>query len=155
VREVSVGLTFEHTALGQQVLFGAGKAAEHLTAEVKRLTAQKIMVIASARERPEAEKITAGINVTLSHDDIAHIAPHVPLHKADTARNAAIRNGIDLLVSVGGGSATGLAKAIALATGLPIIAVPTTYAGSEATNAGGRPSRPPTKPPASITACCP
>lgn len=129
-----MGLTFEHTTLGQRVLFGAGKAAEHLTAEVKRLTAQKIMVIASARERPETEKITASINVTLSHDDVA---PHVPLHKVDTARNAAIRNGIDLLVSVGGGSATGLAKAIALTTGLPIIAVPTTYAGSEATNVWG------------------
>ena len=40
---------------------------------------------------------------------------------------------VDVLVSVGGGSATGLAKAIALRTRLPIIAVPTTYAGSEAT----------------------
>ena len=129
-----MGLTFEHNTLGQRVLFGAGKAAEHLTAEVKRLTAQKIMVIASARERPEAEKLTAGIKVILVHDDVA---PHVPLHKADTARNAAIRNGIDLLVSVGGGSAIGLAKAIALTTGLPIIAVPTTYAGSEATNVWG------------------
>jgi maleylacetate reductase len=129
-----MGLTFEHTTLGQRVLFGAGKAAEHLNAEVKRLTAQKIMVIASARERPNAEKITTRLNVKLIHDDVA---PHVPLRKADTARNAAIRNGIDLLVSVGGGSAIGLAKAIALTTGLPIIAVPTTYAGSEATNVWG------------------
>ena len=41
------------------------------------------------------------------------------------------------MVSVGGGSATGLAKAVALTTGLPIIAVPTTYAGSEATDVWG------------------
>ncbi|NKE63685.1 maleylacetate reductase, partial [Lentzea sp. PSKA42] len=46
-------------------------------------------------------------------------------------------SGADLLVSVGGGSTTGLAKAIALTTGLPIVAVPTTYAGSEATNVWG------------------
>jgi maleylacetate reductase len=40
-------------------------------------------------------------------------------------------------VSVGGGSTTGLAKAVAMTTGLPIVAVPTTYAGSEATNVWG------------------
>ena len=40
-------------------------------------------------------------------------------------------------MSVGGGSTTGLAKAIALTTGLPIVAVPTTYAGAEATNVWG------------------
>lgn len=129
-----MGLTFEHTTLGQRVLFGTGKAAEHLTAEVKRLTAQKVMVIASTRERPEAERITSGIDVTLIHDDIA---PHVPIDKAENARNTALRNDIDLLVSVGGGSAIGLAKAIALTTGLPIVAVPTTYAGSEATTVWG------------------
>ena len=34
---------------------------------------------------------------------------------------------------MGGGSAIGLAKAIALDTHLPIVAIPTTYAGSEMT----------------------
>lgn len=92
------------------------------------------MVIASARERAEAERITAGINVALIHDDVA---PHVPLEKAEQARNAAIHNDVDLIVSVGGGSTIGLAKAVTLTTDLPIIAVPTTYAGSEATNVWG------------------
>lgn len=129
-----MGLTFQHTTLGQRVLFGTGNAAEHLAGEIKRLDARKVMVIASARERAEAEKITAGINAALIHDDVA---PHVPIDKAEKARNTAIHNDIDLLVSVGGGSTTGLAKAIALTTGLPILAVPTTYAGSEATNVWG------------------
>jgi maleylacetate reductase len=129
-----VGLTFQHTTLGQRVLFGTGNAAGHLAGEVERLHARRVMVIASARERAEAEKITAGINVALIHDDVA---PHVPFDKAEKARNAAIQNDIDLLVSVGGGSTIGLAKAIALTTGLPIVAVPTTYAGSEATNVWG------------------
>ena len=44
---------------------------------------------------------------------------------------------VDALVSIGGGSATGLAKAVALTTGLPIVAVPTTYAGSEVTDVWG------------------
>src|SRR5699024_6290971 len=45
--------------------------------------------------------------------------------------------GADGIISIGGGSATGLAKAVALETGLPIIAVPTTYAASEATPVWG------------------
>jgi maleylacetate reductase len=39
----------------------------------------------------------------------------------------------DCVVSLGGGSTTGLGKAIALRTDLPQIVIPTTYAGSEAT----------------------
>jgi len=45
--------------------------------------------------------------------------------------------GADALLSVGGGSTTGTAKAVALTTGLPIVAVPTTYAGSEVTPVWG------------------
>jgi alcohol dehydrogenase class IV len=41
--------------------------------------------------------------------------------------------GADCLVAVGGGSTTGLAKALAARTGLPQIVLPTTYAGSEVT----------------------
>jgi alcohol dehydrogenase class IV len=62
---------------------------------------------------------------------------HVPLVIAQRARAAAREHDADLLVSVGGGSTTGLAKAVALTTGLPIVAVPTTYAGSEATSVWG------------------
>lgn len=47
------------------------------------------------------------------------------------------RSACDGIVAAGGGSATGLAKAIALQTGLPILAVPTTYSGSEATPVWG------------------
>jgi hypothetical protein len=62
---------------------------------------------------------------------------HVPVEVAERARAVAEEHGVDVLVSVGGGSTTGLAKAVALTTGLPIVAVPTTYAGSEATNVWG------------------
>ncbi|WP_139005041.1 maleylacetate reductase [Arthrobacter crystallopoietes] len=129
-----MSLNFEHVTLGQRVLFGSGKAAGNLAAEVTRLGARKVMVIASEFEAPIAKKVTADISVTLDYDDVA---PHVPIEKAEKARAAAQEHGIDLLVCVGGGSTTGLAKAIALTTGLPIIAVPTTYAGSEATNVWG------------------
>src|SRR4051794_8383043 len=62
---------------------------------------------------------------------------HVPVEVAERGRAVAAERAVDLLVCVGGGSTTGLAKAIALTTGIPIVAVPTTYAGSEATNVWG------------------
>jgi alcohol dehydrogenase class IV len=58
---------------------------------------------------------------------------HVPVETARTARETARRLAADCLVAIGGGSTIGLAKAVALDTGLPIIAVPTTYSGSEMT----------------------
>ena len=61
------------------------------------------------------------------------VVQHVPVELAERARAAATDAGADILVCLGGGSSTGLAKAIALTHGLPILAVPTTYAGSEQT----------------------
>jgi maleylacetate reductase len=129
-----MSLSFEHVTLGQRVLFGTGKAAEHLAAEVARLGAARVMVIASDFETGMARAVATGVEVALWHHDVVM---HVPVEKAEKARAAAAEHGIDLLVCVGGGSTTGLAKAVAMTTGLPIIAVPTTYAGSEATNVWG------------------
>lgn len=65
------------------------------------------------------------------------VAQHVPVELAYRARRAAQEGQADLLVAIGGGSAIGLGKAIALTSHLPLIAVPTTYAGSEATDMWG------------------
>jgi alcohol dehydrogenase class IV len=58
---------------------------------------------------------------------------HVPVETARAARDFAAQVGADCAIAIGGGSTTGLGKAIALETSLPIIAIPTTYAGSEMT----------------------
>jgi maleylacetate reductase len=81
-----------------------------------------------------AVDITKDLPVILRHDEVVM---HVPVDVAERAREVARRVNADVLVSVGGGSTTGLAKAIAMTTGLPVIAVPTTYAGSEATAVWG------------------
>jgi alcohol dehydrogenase class IV len=65
------------------------------------------------------------------------VRAHVSSDAAERARAVARQNRVDLLLSVGGGSAIGLAKAVALHSGLPIVAVPTTYSGSEATAVWG------------------
>jgi maleylacetate reductase len=58
---------------------------------------------------------------------------HVPIESARDAREEATRLAADCAIAIGGGSTTGLGKAIALEAGLPILAIPTTYAGSEMT----------------------
>lgn len=127
-------LHFDHTTLAQRVLFSSGKAAENLAKEVARLDSHSVMVISGGSEHSVAQDICTEIRPVLFYDDVA---PHVPMDKAEKARAAAGELGIDLIVSIGGGSTTGLAKAVALTTGVPIVAIPTTYAGSEATNVWG------------------
>ncbi len=129
-----MGMTFSHDTLPQRVLFGTGKAAGHLAAEAERFGASRIMVVAAARDSGIVAELTARLPVALNHPDVVQ---HVPIASAQRARTAARDNRVDLLVCIGGGSAVGLAKAVALDTGLPIIAVPTTYAGSEATDIWG------------------
>ena len=63
----------------------------------------------------------------------AAVKPHVPVGVAGAARESARRLHADCLLAVGGGSAVGTAKAVALEIPLPIVAIPTTYAGSEMT----------------------
>src|SRR3954470_6793846 len=58
---------------------------------------------------------------------------HVPIETAREAREHARALKADCAVAIGGGSTTGLGKAIALESALPILAIPTTYAGSEMT----------------------
>lgn len=127
-------LQFKHVAPRQQALFGNGNATADLAVEAARLQASNAMVISSRRNSTMAQTITSGVKVALRYHEVVE---HVPAVAADAARAAAASHNADLLVAVGGGSVIGLAKAIALTTGLPIIAVPTGYAGSEATNVWG------------------
>ncbi|MEU0038051.1 MULTISPECIES: maleylacetate reductase [unclassified Streptomyces] len=127
-------MRFHHDTLPQRVRFASGEAAESLMDEIASLGARRVMVIAGAGEREIAERVTGGLPVVHRHDDVVM---HVPVEVAGRAREAAAAHDADVLVSIGGGSTTGLAKAVALTTGLPIVAVPTTYAGSEATPVWG------------------
>jgi len=127
-------LIFDHQSYGQRVVFGAGAAGERLGAEVELLGARRVLVVAAGSARPLAHRLTEGLPIAGTVDDVRM---HVPLRAAEAARRQAGEAGADLLLCIGGGSATGTAKAVALTTGLPIVAVPTTYAGSEATPVWG------------------
>ncbi|MFJ5151558.1 maleylacetate reductase [Streptomyces sp. NPDC088353] len=127
-------MEFLHETLPQRVVFAPGGAAGAVAGEVAALGARKAMLIASDREAALVDPIAREIPVVVRHDEVVM---HVPVEAARRARDAAATSGADVLVSVGGGSTTGLAKAVAMTTRLPIVAVPTTYAGSEATNVWG------------------
>lgn len=118
----------------QRVVFGVGTGRSALADEVERLGATRIMLVAGAFELPVAERITVGLPVVATFSDVVQ---HVPVAVAEAARELAAIVAADVVVSVGGGSTTGTAKAIAMTQRLPIIAVPTTYAGSEATDVWG------------------
>lgn len=128
-------MEFVHDSHRQRVRFASGAATQAVAEEAAALGGHRVMVIASDRERALAEQVTAGLPVTVWHNEVVM---HVPTEVSERARSAAVAGEIDLIVSVGGGSTTGLAKAVALRdspkAGTPILAVPTTYAGSEATN---------------------
>ncbi|HSP52599.1 MAG TPA: maleylacetate reductase [Cryobacterium sp.] len=100
--------------------------------------AARVMVIATRRELERSAEVLAGIRAVLVFDEVVQ---HVPAEAAERAHRAAQAAGIDVVVALGGGSAIGLAKILALRSdrpaGLSIVAVPTTYSGSEATAVWG------------------
>lgn len=127
-------MRFVHEMLPQRVVFAPGEASEAVAAELAVAGKTKVMLIASEREAESAAPIAEALPVVIHHDEVVM---HVPTEVASRARAAAESSGADVIVTVGGGSTTGLGKAVAMTTGLPIIAVPTTYAGSEATSVWG------------------
>jgi alcohol dehydrogenase class IV len=122
---------FVYQSVPQRVVFGAG-SLRHLAREIEALGARRALVLSTPEQRAQAERVAdmlgghaAGI--------FDRAVMHVPIETAREARAVAQRLGADCAVAIGGGSTTGLGKAIALDSGLPILAIPTTYAGSEMT----------------------
>lgn len=127
---------FTYDSLAVRVIFGAGASRTRLAEELERIGVSRILLIATERERKLVEEITAPLSDCIA-GIFANIKPHVPVEVAEEARELAGKLRADCLLSIGGGSTTGTAKAIAREMQLPIVAVPTTYAGSEMTPVWG------------------
>ena len=127
---------FTYNALSARIVFGSGAARTLLAPEIERLGARRVLLVASERDAarvrelvdPFAERVTAVFTA---------VREHVPLATAEAARAAAAEAGADGVLSIGGGSTTGAAKAVALTARVPVVAVPTTYSGSEVTPVWG------------------
>jgi alcohol dehydrogenase class IV len=124
-------LSFTYDALPSRVVFGPG-SVKRLSEEMDRLGAKKVLVLSTAHQWAVAAEISGLLGGRFA-GMFDRAAMHVPAEIAEAARAEAAAVGADCCLAVGGGSTTGLAKAIALTSGLPIVAVPTTYAGSEMT----------------------
>ena len=122
---------FVYSALPMRVVFGAG-ALKHLAREIDLLGARKALVLSTPEQAADAGRVAAQLGARAA-GVFAKAVMHVPIETAREARAVAQRLGADCAVAIGGGSTTGLGKAIALDSGLPILAIPTTYAGSEMT----------------------
>ena len=127
--------SFVYQALPSRVVFGAG-SLQQLGQEIDLLGAKRALVLSTPEQADSARRVAELLGARA-----AGIFPkavmHVPIETAREARDEARRLGADCAVAIGGGSTTGLGKAIALDSGLPIIAIPTTYAGSEMTSIYG------------------
>jgi maleylacetate reductase len=127
--------TFTYQALPMRVVFGAG-ALRSLPDEVAALGLSRVLVLCSPEQEDTGQAVAAALGDRAA-GVLAEARMHVPIEVARRARDLAAELGADGCVAVGGGSAIGLGKAIALEHDLPVIAVPTTYAGSEMTPVWG------------------
>lgn len=123
--------SFTYEAHAARVVFGAGSVRQ-VADEVERLGGARALVLSTPNQADAAEQVAARLGER-SAGVHAGAVMHVPIEVARQAVAKAKTAGADCMVAIGGGSTTGLAKAIALETGLPYIAIPTSYAGSEMT----------------------
>jgi alcohol dehydrogenase class IV len=114
-----------------RVRFGAGTLAM-LADEIAALGCRRALVLSTPEQAASAEHVASLLGRSAA-GVYTKAVMHVPIETAHEARDVARRLNADCAVAIGGGSTTGLGKAIALESGLPIVAVPTTYAGSEMT----------------------
>jgi len=125
-------ISFTHDVPLQRVVFASG-ALSRVAEEAQRLSFSRALVVATPGSGVRlGNKVVEllGARAVALH---AQAALHVPKEVATVGLEAARAKNADGLVAVGGGAAIGLAKTIARDTGLPILALPTTYSGSEAT----------------------
>ncbi|MGG5887607.1 maleylacetate reductase [Falsiroseomonas sp. HC035] len=122
---------FIYTAAPMRVIFGDGTLAE-LGEEVARLGLKRVAILVTPSQAARGEALAAQVG-PLCAGVIARAAMHAPVEVTEAALVELEAMRADGLVAVGGGSAIGLGKALALRTDLPQVAVPTTYAGSEMT----------------------
>jgi alcohol dehydrogenase class IV len=126
-----LGSSFVYHALPARVVFGAGTLA-CARDELERLAVTRALVLTTPAQAEHGRAVTALIGDRAA--GMFHGATmHTPVGVTAAALAVARELGADGVVAIGGGSTIGLGKAIAVRTGLPQLAIPTTYAGSEMT----------------------
>ncbi len=143
--------TFHYTFFAQEIVFGPGSVAQ-LRDLADRFGWRRMMLCTTERFRSRGGlaplEALLGERLVVTYE---HVEPHVPEEMVTEATTLAAEHNVDAIIGLGGGSAIGTAKAVSMAleelrTGrttratspldqplIPVIAIPTTYAGSEMT----------------------
>lgn len=124
-------MRFVHEALSARILFGSGTLAQ-LPEETRRLSIKRAIVLTTPEQALSVHGIASLLGDTYA-GSFTSARMHTPVETTQAAIDAMRQVKGDGVVALGGGSTTGLAKAIALRTGVPQVILPTTYAGSEVT----------------------
>ncbi|WP_108610628.1 maleylacetate reductase [Aminobacter sp. MSH1] len=122
---------FVASASPSTVVFGTG-AARDVGNWLDRLDRKRVMLVCTPGQAQRTAAFSAAFPGHLAGVHAAAVM-HTPVGATTKAVAVAEKLEADCLVSLGGGSAIGLGKAVAWKTGLPHLAVPTTYSGSEVT----------------------
>jgi alcohol dehydrogenase class IV len=122
---------FSYTALPGKVVFGSGTLAR-VADEIRALGCSRALLLSTPQQMGQVEKLRAQLG-DLAVGLFSDATMHTPVDVTERAMAMATETRADCVVALGGGSTTGLGKAIAVRTDLPQIVIPTTYAGSEAT----------------------
>ena len=124
--------SFTHNSLPARVVFGPGKISS-LGVEIERLNVKSVLFCCTPGRNKEVRRLTSSLN-NVSAGICAIAEQYVPLPMVKEARNIAKQNNVDCVVSYGGGTSIGLAKAISLDLEIPVISAVTTFSGSETTD---------------------
>jgi len=123
--------SFVHTSHPSRVVFGVG-TLETVADEVARLGRSRVLVLASPELADAGDRVEKALGpLAVARFDGA--AMHTPVAVTEVALEVLRAADADCVVAVGGGSTTGLSKALAVRTGVDQVILPTTYAGSEVT----------------------
>ncbi len=122
---------FLHSAWPCRILFGRGSLGQTADA-LQHLGVGRALVLSTPQQRAAGLALAEQLG-GLAAGLFAEAAMHTPVEITERALAAYVAAGADGVVALGGGSTTGLGKAIALRTGAPQLVIPTTYAGSEVT----------------------
>lgn len=123
--------SFTYSGSPAHIVFGNGASAE-VGAWIEKLGCKRALVLSTPHQAADGEALAKSLGV-LAVGTFSGAAMHTPVEVTEAAMVKAQEVNADCVVALGGGSTTGLGKAIAYRTDLPQIVIPTTYAGSEVT----------------------
>jgi maleylacetate reductase len=124
-------LSFSYQGSAARIVFGNGTSGD-VGKWVEALECRRALVLSTPHQASDAQALSVRLG-HLSVGTFTEATMHTPVDVTQRAVARAAELGADCVVSLGGGSTTGLGKAMAYRTDIQQIVVPTTYAGSEVT----------------------